>query len=218
MPWALVIYGTDRAHITNGATITIGSNKPLAMNSEELPNILTYYHLHVFSSGRESLLALEEDNYGRNLVAPVCGIKRSTFFDTFTDRGVEQLLYVFSELQKKATAVLPSQSMERGDLIAIDGSLIDSVFFMHLAEYQSNSKKAKLHLDFNLNQGVPRKLFLTEGNGAERPFVSQLIDPGQTDVLDRGYQAHHFFDQWQNDDCHFARRVKGKTKKEVLQK
>jgi len=41
------------------------------------------------------------------------------------------------------------------------------------------SQKAKLHLGFDLNLGVPRKLFLTEGNGAERPFVSRIIDPAR---------------------------------------
>jgi len=75
-----------------------GSNKPLAMNTEELLNILTYYHLQDFSSGRELLQALEEDDYARQFVAPADGIKRSTFFDTVNDRGVEQLLFVFTEL------------------------------------------------------------------------------------------------------------------------
>ncbi len=59
------------------------------------------------------------------------GIKRSTFFDTVNDRGVEQLLFVFSELQKQTAGVLPSQYAELGDLVAINGSLIDSVLSMH---------------------------------------------------------------------------------------
>jgi len=194
-----------------------GSNKPLAMNTEELLNILTYYHLQEFSSGRELIQALQEDDYARHLIAPAGGIKRSTFFDTVNERGVEQLLYIFTELQKKAAAVLPTQHVELGELVAIDGSLIDSVLSMYWAEYRSKSKKAKLHLGFNLNHGIPRKLFLTEGNGAERPFVSSIIDPGQTAVLDRGYQAHHLFDQWQHDGCHFVCRIKGKTQKEILE-
>lgn len=187
------------------------------MNTEELLNVLTYYHLQEFSSGRELIQALQEDDYARHLIAPAGGIKRSTFFDTVNERGVEQLLYVFTELQKKAAAVLPSQHVELGDLVAIDGSLIDSVLSMHWAEYRTNSKKAKLHLGFNLNYGIPRKLFLTEGNGAERPFVSSIVEPGQTAVLDRGYQAHHLFDQWQRDGCHFVCRIKGKTQKDVLE-
>ena len=193
------------------------SNKPLAMDTEDLLNILTYYHLQEFSSGRELIQALQEDDYAKYLVAPTGGIKRSTFFDTVNDRGVEQLLHVFTELQKQVPGTLPSQYSELGDLVAIDGSLIDSVLSMHWAEYRSNSRKAKLHLGFDLNQGVPHKLFLTEGNGAERPFVSKIIDPGQTGVLDRGYQAHHLFDKWQQNDCHFVCRIKESTKKTILE-
>ena len=193
------------------------SNKPLAMNTEELLNILTYYHLQEFSSGSELIQALQEDDYARKFVAPAGGIKHSTFFDTVNDRGVEQLLSVFTELQKQATGILPSQYSKLGDLVAIDGSLIDSVLSMHWAEYRTNSKKAKLHLGFDLNHGVPRKLFLTEGNGAERPFVSRIIDPGQTGVLDRGYQAHHLFDQWQQDECHFVCRIKEATRKDIIE-
>ncbi len=62
------------------------SNKPLAMDTEDLLNILTYYHLQEFSSGRELIQALQEDKHARNLVAPAGGIKRSTFFDTVTSR------------------------------------------------------------------------------------------------------------------------------------
>lgn len=192
------------------------SNKPLAMNTEELLNILTYYHLQDFSSGRELIQALQEDNYAKQF-APESGIKRSTFFDTVNERGVEQLLYVFTQLQKQAAGVLPSQYSELGDLVAIDGSLIDSVLSMHWAEYRTNSKKAKLHLGLDLNHSIPRKLFLTEGNGAERPFVSKIIEPGQTGVLDRGYQAHHLFDQWQLENCHFVCRIKESTHKDLLE-
>jgi len=88
---------------------------------------------------------------------------------------------------------------------------------MHWADYRTKSKKAKLHFGLDLNHGIPRKLFLTEGNGAERPFVSKIIEPGQTGVLDRGYQAHHLFDQWQLDDCHFVCRIKESTHKDILE-
>jgi hypothetical protein len=84
---------------------------------------------------------------------------------------------------------------------------------MHWAEYSSNSNKAKLHLGFKLNHGIPRKLLLTEGKAAERPFVGRIIDPGQTAVLDRGYQSHPLFDEWQKDGCNFVCRIKGKYTK-----
>ncbi len=187
------------------------------MNTEELIDILTYYHLQEFSSGRELIQALEEDNYARECLAPANGLKRSTFFDTVNERGVEQLLSVFLELQKQASGILPTKHPELGDLVAIDGSFIDATLSMHWAEYKSNSRKAKLHLGFDLNHGIPKKLFLTKGKGAERPFVSDIIDPGQTCVLDRGYQAHSLFDQWQKDNRHFVCRIKESTHQEVLE-
>jgi len=88
---------------------------------------------------------------------------------------------------------------------------------MHWAEYRTNSKKAKLHLGFDLNHGVPNKLFLTEGRGAEKPFVSKIINPGQTGVMNRGYQAHNLFDQWKLNGCRFVCRVKENTRKTVLE-
>ena len=87
---------------------------------------------------------------------------------------------------------------------------------MYWANYRTNSRKTKLHLGFNLNQGIPCKLFLTEGNGAGRPFVSKTVEPGQTAVLDRSYQVHSLFDQWQYDGCHFVCRIKENTQKEIL--
>jgi hypothetical protein len=50
------------------------------MNTEELINILTYYHLQEFSSGTELIQALQEDDYARQFIAPAGRIKRSTFF------------------------------------------------------------------------------------------------------------------------------------------
>ncbi|MBU1137578.1 MAG: hypothetical protein KKD01_06400 [Proteobacteria bacterium] len=67
--------------LVNVPPLVSRSNKPLAMNTEDLLNILTYYHLQEFSSGRELIQALEEDDYARQFVAPAGGIKRSTLFD-----------------------------------------------------------------------------------------------------------------------------------------
>ena len=89
--------------------------------------------------------------------------------------------------------------------------------FHALGRIPNKFQKGKLHLGFDLNHGIPRKLFLTEGNGSERPFVSRIIDPGQTGVLDRGYKAHHLFDQWQQDGCHFVCRIKEVTHIEIIE-
>ncbi len=193
------------------------SNKPLAMTTDDVLNILVYYHLNEFSSGRELLQNLEEDEYAKRLIAPAGGVKRSTFFDTVNERCVEQLLYVFCELQKQAAAILPTRHVELGNLVAVDGSFIDSVLSMTWAEYQTQNNKAKLHLGFDLTHGIPKSIVLTEGNGAERPQVSSLVQPGETTVSDRGYQDHERFDQWHEERRHYICRIKENTHMEVLE-
>ena len=84
---------------------------------------------------------------------------------------------------------------------------------MTLADYRKGSKKAKVHLGFDLNRGIPRKIFLSHGKGAERPFVSRILSPGQTGVLDRGYQAHESFDLWQKEGKYYVSRIKASTHK-----
>jgi hypothetical protein len=74
-----------------------------------------------------------------------------------------------------------------------------------------------VHLSFDLNRGIPRKIFLSDGNGAERSFVSMILCPGQTGVTDRGYQAHDLFDRWQEENKHFVCRIKANTKKHCIE-
>jgi transposase len=119
-------------------------------------------------------------------------------------------------ITKKAVAVLPKQFADLGDLVAIDGSLIDAVLSMAWADYRKKSKKAKLHLGFNISHSIPQKLLLTNGNGAERPFVEQILEPGQTGIMDRGYKNHNNFDQLQQQGMHFVCRIKGHTTKTCL--
>ena len=59
---------------------------------------------------------------------------------------------------------------------------------MTWADYTSATNKAKAHLGFDLNRGIPRQVHLTVGKEAFRPFVSSILRPGETGVLDRGYQ------------------------------
>jgi len=195
-----------------------GCNKPIKFNVEDQLKSLIYYHLESFDSGRHLLDELNNDNFAKALIAPEDGVKKSTFFDALNERGLEQFSFIFMAL--KATAAKQSgTSYEKfGKLIAIDGSLIDSVLSMNWADYRKNSKKAKAHVGFDLNNQIPHKIFLDTGNSAERPFVDQIIEPGDTSVLDRGYQSHERFDQWQNEDRHFVCRVKANTTKEIVSK
>lgn len=64
---------------------------------------------------------------------------------------------------------------------------------------------------FNINQGIPTKVFLTDGKGGERPFVSRILSLGQTGVMDRGY-----FDHLQTEGKSFVCRIKVSTTKTII--
>ena len=107
--------------------------------------------------------------------------------------------------------------MQLGDLVAIDGTLIDAVCSMTWADYSSTTKKAKLRLGFDVNRGIPGKVCLTDGKGDESPLVPRLLAPGQTGIMDRNYQCYRNFDLWQEQGLLFVCRIKAGTIKTCLE-
>ncbi|KHE90477.1 MAG: transposase [Candidatus Scalindua brodae] len=192
-------------------------DRPLQMEFEHQLKALIFYHLEEYSSGSHLVQALEEDEFAKKEIAPPEGIRKSSFFEAVNHRGLEQLLYIFEKLQADAAHTLPKEYAHLGDLVSIDGSLIDGVLSMHWADYRDGSKKAKAHLGFNVNNSIPQKIFLTDGKGDERPFVSKILSPGQTGIMDRYYQCHKDFDLWQTEGKHFVCRIKKKTNKTVIE-
>ena len=192
-------------------------DRPLQMTFEDQLKILTYYHLEEHTSGRHLLQALEKDEFAQTEVAPAGGIKKSSFFEAMNTRGLEQMVETFELLKQQAAGILPAAYSDLGNLIAIDGSLIDGVLSMDWAQYRKGSKKAKAHVGFSINNGTPYKAFITDGNGAERPFVNQILEKGQTSVTDRGYQCHKTFDLIQEEGKSFICRIRENTTKTVMQ-
>jgi hypothetical protein len=73
-----------------------------------------------------------------------------------------------------------------------------------------------VHVGFDLNRTIPRKIYLTDGKGAERPLVIHILFPNETGVMDRGYQSHASFDAWQAEDRFFICRIKTSARKTVI--
>ncbi len=96
--------------------------------------------------------------------------------------------------------VLKEEFSHLGDLVAIDGSLIDAVLSMDWADYRQGAKKAKTHM----GRGIPQKIFLTDGKGDERPFVSQILAPGKSKVRTR---VEHVFGAQDAMGGHFVRTI-----------
>jgi hypothetical protein len=186
------------------------------MTFEDQLNALILFHLEDHTSGRELIQTLKEDEYAREHIAPDKGIEKSSFFEAINSRGLEQIIQVFEGLAGEAREILPEEHPELGDLIGIDGSFIEATLSMEWADYRKKNNKAKVHMGFNINRGIPSKIFLATGREAERPFVNKIASKGQTAVMDRGYQCHKRFDEWQTERIHFACRIKKNTTKEII--
>ena len=89
---------------------------------------------------------------------------------------------------------------------------------MDWADCRKGAEKAEVHVGSDLNRTIPRKVFLTDGKGAERPFVSRILSPGETGVMDRGYRCHESFDSRQKEKKHFVCRIKAETTKTIVEK
>jgi len=190
--------------------------RPLQMTFDDQLKALIFYHLEEFSSGSELLQELEQNDFAKECVAPSKGIKKISFFEAINTRGLEQLTEVFNHLVKQAGKVLPDEYAHLGNLISIDGSLIDAVLSMEWADYCSSLKKAKAHIGFDINRGIPRKIYLTDGKEGERPFVDMIIAKGETGIMDRGYQSNAHFDQWQAAEKFFVCRIRENTHRTVM--
>ena len=193
-------------------------NRPLQMTFEDQLKILTYYHLEEHSSGRHLLQVLKQESFAATHIAPPGGIEKSAFFEAINSRGLEQMIQVYEDLQKQATVKLPiaKEVSDLGDLIAVDGSLVNATLSMVWADYRKGAKKAKVHLGFDIGHGIPQKMTLTDGKGDERTQANRLVAPGQTGVYDRGYQCYNHFDDWQTQDRHFVCRIKASSRKAVI--
>lgn len=194
-----------------------GSNRSLTFTFDLQVKSLIYYHVEDCTSAQALLQAMREDAFVRHTMVPEGGLGESTFYEANATRGVPQMLEVLERLSRKVSKRLGIAHPELGDLVAIDSSLIEASLSMTWADYSESKRKAKAHVGFDLNRGIPRNLYLTDGKGAERPFVSLILDPGQTGVVDRGYQDHARFDAWIEEGKHFVARIKKNTHWEILE-
>ena len=77
------------------------------MTFEDQLKALIFFHLEEHTSARHLLQILEEDDFARGVIAPEEGIKKSSFAEAINTRGLEQLTYIYHNLQTQAVNILP---------------------------------------------------------------------------------------------------------------
>ena len=197
--------------------IVSGSNREIDFTFEKQLRSLIYYHLEEHDSGRHLLQDLQENEFAKEHVS-ASGVKKSTFFEAINSRGLEQLQILFTKLQKVARRSISEQYSALGELIAVDGSLIECCLSMIWADDRRGKHKAKIHLGFNVNRGIPAQLAISKGNANELHYVDKLIQPGETGIFDRNYQCYRDFDHWQETFRLFVCRIKENAIKRIFMK
>lgn len=199
------------------APLESGSNRSLEFTFAQQVHSLVYFHVEEYISGRGLLDDLNDLTQTLSAGLPQEGLASSTFFEAINTRGLCQMLEIFQRLSGKAAKLLGGKHEKLGKLRAVDGSLINATLSMQWADYTDTTNKLKAHLCFDLNCGIPRKLSLTPGKGPERPIAEKQVVPGETGVMDRGFQDHCRFDAWQEENIFFVCRIRGNTQKTLVQ-
>jgi hypothetical protein len=122
---------------------------------------LIYYHTGEYISAQALLHDIQNDESIKYLINCPEGFGQSTFYEANSSRGVTQMLEVFDRLSRKVSKCLGITHAQLGNLVAIDGSLIDASLSMTWADYRESSNKAKVHLGFDLNKNIPLMLHLS---------------------------------------------------------
>ena len=225
-PTFSALLGPLKACLPHLTPLESGSNRPLTYTFAHQIRGLVYYHTETCTSAQDLLFAARCDGFVNRLLVPESGLGESTFYEANASRGSTQMVELVDlsacnaqagRLSKKAAKCIGLSYAELGHLVVIDGSLIGACLSMTWAAYRGDVRKAKMHLGLDLSGSIPRKMILTEGRGAERPFVSHLLKEGETGILDRGYQDHQRFDAWIEEGKHIVVRLKKNTKWEVIE-
>ena len=98
-------------------TLASRGNRPLKMTFDDQLKALVFFHLEEHTSAQHLLQVLEEDDFARNNIAPEEGIKKSSFAEAINNRGLEQLSYIYKNLQAQAVSAIPKEHDDLGDLI-----------------------------------------------------------------------------------------------------
>ena len=158
------------AHLPHLTPLVSGSNRPLDFTFAHQVRALVYYHTEAFTSGQDLLQAVDNDPLARALMVPESGLGESTFYEANADRGSLQMFELLDRLTQQVSKRLKIAYPELGKLVAIDGSLIEACLSMRWAEYSSTQRKAKAHLGFDLNYGIPRCLKMTDARARNGPL------------------------------------------------
>jgi hypothetical protein len=100
------------------------------------------------------------------------------------------------------------QRHELAGLTAVDGTFLKALPRMLWTLYRQDQHAAKLHLHFDILQGVPDDATITPGAARESAQLQEMLQPHRLYVTDRGYTNYELFASILNAHSSFVARVK----------
>lgn len=95
-----------------------------------------------------------------------------------------------------------------GTILLVDGSLFPLPSNISWATYNGRFNAVKLHLALELNRFMPVEALVTEGSFNEKTFLTNILKPGITYIMDRGYVSFKLFRKITALNASFICRVK----------
>jgi hypothetical protein len=117
---------------------------------------------------------------------------------------------IIAELAERVAPVTPPKELEAlMGLTAADGSLLPCCSRMAWALWvDENNRAAKMHVQFEVLRGIPTKVTVTEGTGAETEQLRRNLVAGLLYAIDRGYAEYQLFQDILDAKSSFIGRIR----------
>jgi hypothetical protein len=199
----------DRLHAVGTASDRAGNREFFC--DDYLGLLLFYFFNPTLSSLRALQQASELPHVNRRFGLP--RVSLGTLSAAARDFDATAVRAVVGELAGQALPLVAGREAEalRG-LTAVDGRLLPALPRMAWALWQDDAHRAaKLHLHFDVLQGVPADADVTPAAGSEPESLRAMLQPGRLYVLDRGYAGFALFADILAAGSSFVARVKDNT-------
>jgi hypothetical protein len=130
------------------------------------------------------------------------------------------MIPILETVMAKVPALPPDGRLKNlpGDLRAMDGSFLRCLPKMVWAVFRKHSDKrgVRLHLQFDIQRGIPVSADITEALGSEKKALRKRIVPGVIFLTDRGYVDYSLYQAIHDAGSFFVARLKDNNTFQVL--
>lgn len=206
----------ERLHDHATARDTAG-NRQLFYDHYASLLLLTYFNPIISTlrgTQHASTLAKVQQTFGGKRTSLGSLSEASRVFDP------ELLHGIFRELVQRnsgQTQLSKKESEALADLTAVDGTLLKALPRLAWALWQDPQHRAvKMHLHFDVVQGVSREVSFTPAIGSEVTQLRKTIESGRLYVLDRGYACFQLLQDILDAQSAFIVRLQDHTAFDVV--